>query len=164
VGLQFNRTFASRFAAKVGPSLPNGCTEWQGARLPRGYGQVATAGVGTQELAHRAIFAFERGPIPTGAVVMHECDNPRCVNSAHLRLGTHADNTQDMVAKRRHSWRNGQPWQKLSARDARTVRRLRAMEMPQQRIANLMGVSRPLISLLLAGHLAYANNRTEKSL
>jgi hypothetical protein len=37
-----------------------------------------------------------------GLVVMHTCDNPRCVNPKHLRLGTQALNTADRDAKDRH--------------------------------------------------------------
>ena len=61
-----------------------------------------------------------------------------------------------MIAKGRHGWRVKTPWQKLSTSDARLVKRLRAMEMTQQRIADLVGVSRPLISLLLGAKLQYA--------
>ena len=52
---------------------------------------------------HRVAWeAHNAEPIPEGMVVMHSCDNPACINPNHLSLGTHQDNTLDMVAKGRH--------------------------------------------------------------
>ena len=44
------------------------------------------------------------GLFPDGMIVRHDCDTPRCVNPAHLRLGTHKDNVRDMVNRRRAAW------------------------------------------------------------
>lgn len=51
---------------------------------------------------HRVAWeAHHAEPIPEGMVVMHTCDNPRCFNPEHLRLGTLKDNTRDMCSKGR---------------------------------------------------------------
>jgi hypothetical protein len=78
------------------------------------------------------------------------------VNVDHLFLGTAQENTDDMVSKGRHSWRNGTPWQKLNATDGERIRDLTRAGCTQQEIADWMGVSRPLISLVMAGKIKHS--------
>lgn len=75
-----------------------GCWEFQGSRTAKGHGQIAL-GNGSRRLigAHRAAWIVTYGEIPTGLVVRHKCDNPPCINPAHLELGTPRQNVQDAI-------------------------------------------------------------------
>ena len=80
----------------------NGCWVWRGARHAYGYGVVTVEALGLRNLlTHRVIWELQNGPIPDGLVVRHRCDNPPCCNPGHLELGTHADNTRDMIERHR---------------------------------------------------------------
>lgn len=95
----------SRFNKYTDRSVESGCWVWIGARSPAGYGRIRIASrdgaVGRQIYAHRWSYEHHTGPIPVGLLVMHACDNPPCVNPAHLSVGTHRDNAQDMLRKGR---------------------------------------------------------------
>lgn len=80
----------------------NGCWEWMGTRLPRGYGRTTIIKGGRQMYTHRLAWELTHGPIPDGLFVCHTCDNPPCCNLDHLWLGTIKDNNQDCTKKGRH--------------------------------------------------------------
>lgn len=75
------------------------CWLWTGFRDKGGYGRVGHEG--RSVLAHRFAYEIAVGPIPDGLDVLHSCDNPPCVNPAHLRAGTPSDNFADMVSRNR---------------------------------------------------------------
>ena len=69
-------------------------------RLVRGYPYISQANRDVR-LSRVVWEAHNAEPIPQGMVVMHSCDNPRCVNPHHLSVGTQRDNMRDCAAKRR---------------------------------------------------------------
>jgi len=92
----------------------NTCWEWHGGKDHDGYGRFKVEGKLWQ--AHRYSIVLD-GRDPIGKVVMHTCDNPSCVNPAHLQLGTQADNVKDMIAKGRYI----KPQSKLSIADIAAI-------------------------------------------
>jgi len=87
-----------RFWAKVTKLGPDDCWKWQGrCDSKMGYGNFDHPGVG--KLAHRYSWKLHHGNIGN-LCVLHECDNPPCVNPSHLFLGTKQDNNADCKAKR----------------------------------------------------------------
>ena len=99
------RPLDERFWEKVNRRGPGDCWEWLGGRSPAGYGRF-TVGSHTDNsrrrvIASRLSYELSFGAIPDGYLVCHTCDNPPCVNPAHLFLGDHKDNMQDALAKGR---------------------------------------------------------------
>ena len=94
--------FAERVPRRGGAGTARTCWKWHGAYLSNGYGQLHFRGRCVK--AHRVSYELHVGPIPTGLGVRHTCDNPFCVNPAHLLLGTQKQNTADMYDR-------GRAWQ-----------------------------------------------------
>jgi len=94
-------TISERFWMRVRKSL--GCWEWSGGLYGNKYGRfwVPRPAVPRSRLAHRVSWELEYGSIPRGMLVLHHCDNRKCVRPSHLFLGTYQDNVDDMDAKGR---------------------------------------------------------------
>lgn len=163
---------SQRFWSKVSRSNSDDCWLWMRACQGFGYGlfQVEGRSIG----AHRVAWQLAYGPIPDGLLVMHRCDNPRCVNPAHLQLGTYADNMADKARKGRcnaptgdRAWARKHPERvprgerhyaaRLTAAQVAEIRaRYAAGRISQQALADAYGVSRATITYIV-------NNKTWKA-
>jgi hypothetical protein len=149
-------TISARFKQKCGRSDGNGCIPWIGQITRNGYGVMRIGGAGSlRTTAHRVAWLLERGDLSPEILVLHRCDNPSCVNIDHLFIGSQQDNVNDMVSKNRHQWREMRPWQKLNFADDERIIDIRRAGKTHLEIADYFEVSRPLISLILAGNLQH---------
>jgi hypothetical protein len=124
--------------------LDTPCWEFQGAKDADGYGKIR---VGDEiERTHRVTFMLYHGPVESGLVVRHKCDNPPCCNPGHLEIGTHTENMQDMVDRGRH--KNNAI---LTAEDVVELRRLKLRGVSTASMAKRYGVSESTISAALGG-------------
>lgn len=151
---------AVRFWEKVVRRGPDDCWEWAASRHTKGYGQILD---GTLRKAHRVSWELANGPVPDGMFVCHTCDNPPCVNPAHLWLGTNAENIRDAFAKGRIDRRgqaNGR--RKLTVTQVQSIRERRATGERVMDLAREYGVNISTVVRITAGR-SWTNLRLERA-
>lgn len=115
-----------------------GCWNWSGAITKKSYGNVHY--MGRWWKAHRLFYTKYIAEIEAGDVIMHACDNPRCVNPDHLKAGSQRENIEDCIQKNRHALtKNGL---KITADQAAEIYRSTEADSV---LAKRYGVSRGLI-------------------
>ncbi len=102
IDLMAEVTYEDHFFPKV--NMKRGeCWEWQGSLNNRGYGVIKWQG--RPVLAHRFSYFYSHAKIVelfrSKEVIRHTCDNKRCVRPSHLISGTHIDNMQDEVVRKK---------------------------------------------------------------
>lgn len=146
---------AKRLANGVADAQEGQCWEWTRICNQHGYGQLRVAG--RMVYAHRLAYELGVGPIPEGLHVLHQCDNPRCINPAHLSVGTRSQNMKECSNRGRakipkpvkRGEDNGAS--KLREVDVRSIRRLLQQGNTQQSIADRFGVTQRTISDIKLG-------------
>jgi hypothetical protein len=125
------------------------CMEWKGAMNGDGYPACGVGGLFQSQALHREVFALVFGTRPE--VVMHTCDNPRCINPDHLKAGNSTLNITDRDAKGRQATgeRNGNV--KLTAAQVQEIRALHAAKISYLEIAARYGIARVTVWRVTAG-------------
>lgn len=128
------------------------CWEWgqvpggaKGRSKQRAYFSIA----GKKMMVTHIIWQLTRGEqVPAGQMVRHKCDNSICCNPEHLELGSHADNTDDMVSRDRHG---------LPSHVVRRIRVLLSRKRTHAEIAELYGIDRTVVTKI-AGDKAHTHD------
>jgi len=128
----------------------NGCHIWQGSFFKSGYPSIYYNGKNFR--GNRLVYDTYVGPIPVEYCVLHDCDNPACINPNHLTLGTHQDNMSDKVSKGRQykSTRDNHPNTKLTDNDCSFIyRKFQGDYGEIKALSKLWGVNRNTITQAL---------------
>lgn len=77
----------------------NGCWEWTGSKDGDGYGVIWTKETNNNQRAHRVSLRLHGVDVPKDKMVLHQCDNPSCVNPQHLTIGDNKQNQKEAVER-----------------------------------------------------------------
>jgi len=131
------------------------CWEWLGFIGKNGYGQFRLT-TKKNEFAHRASYFLFKGLIPNKMLVLHKCDNRKCVNPSHLFLGTYKDNIIDCIKKGRFIGGEKHYKAKLTTHSAHQIVYDYIINTPNQhQLAKNYNISVPVINRILNGGTHY---------
>ena len=130
------------------------CWEWMHGFDRGGYGQLRLIINGrVWRKASRIAYYFHYKSDPGDLLVLHKCDNRKCINPHHLFLGTHKENTDDMIAKGRMRTNRGEDCgrSKLTEADVRIIKGLLRDGHTQSQIAERFGISASAVGHIRQG-------------
>lgn len=150
----------ARFWAKVDKRGAEECWPWAGTIDPKGYGRISINNR-SRSATHISLEIADKPRPDDKPFALHRCDNPPCVNPAHLWWGTAGDNAKDAFEKGRNTRRADPDYSpgirtlpawagennkraRLTAEDAAEIRLLRG-KVRQRELAERFGVSETTI-------------------
>ena len=139
-----------RFMEKVskGEDDEKDCWLWTASTYRGGYGHFRKLVDGKWKMykAHRYAYEAFKGPLEAKLQVCHTCDNPSCVNPAHLFVGTAKENMQDMQKKGRKALSRNPEHKWLDRETVDAMRKDFEQGMRQAEISLKYGHSRAQVS------------------
>jgi endogenous inhibitor of DNA gyrase (YacG/DUF329 family) len=118
----------------------DGCWDWRTKVRQGEYPRMNHARSEPRISINRYAWTVNFGEIPEGLYVCHKCDNKRCSNPEHLFLGTHSDNTKDLIDKGRQVRGSTHGMSKLNENKVREIRRFLSLGVTMARLGKDYGV------------------------
>lgn len=129
---------------------PDGCWPWTGSRYDQGYGRIMADG--KRRKASRVVLALKLGrEIKPGLWALHTCDNPPCVNPAHLYEGTPKQNKEDERVRGRMAVGERHPRCKFTDEQVLEMRKMRTEGALLRVIADHFGASVAQVGQIASG-------------
>ena len=140
----FSKDVIDRFWSKVDIKSEDECWEWLGPLRGKGYGYIVIEHKKIK--ANRFSWIITNGLIPTEKLVLHNCDNSKCVNPNHLYIGSHSDNMRDRCS--RYNGMIGRT-NRFTEEKIQIIKLLYSKGITQRSIAERLGLSQSYISMLI---------------
>jgi hypothetical protein len=152
--LELDSQEEARFWAKVRVGPKTLCWPWDAKSITWGYGSWRVRKILFRSNRVAWILHHRKRP-PAGLDIRHSCHFKRCCNPWHLTPGTRKQNMQDSVRAGhtkgiRVGSKNGRAL--LDEVKVREIKERLRDDEPQKSIAESMGISRSMISLINTGH------------
>jgi len=170
-GVEINSDCLDRFIRGIKILDNASCWEWTRNTDEWGYGRMWFRDTASHEYKrcnvriHRISWIMaNQSSIPDGQLILHSCDNPKCGNPYHLRIGTAKDNMQDAMSRCRldhnlfgRSWKSTRGERnynsKLTENDVRKIRaEYSTGDVSQAELARAYGLSKQTICNVVRGH------------
>lgn len=128
----------------------SGCMEWQGAINKDGYAACNAYGLFKSQALHREVYRLHTGSVPE--VVMHSCDNRKCINPQHLVGGTPEANMLDKLVKGRQAKGVANGRAKLTPEQVIAIQQLwQKQECTHLDLGRMFGVSKATVGRVISG-------------
>ena len=136
----------TRFLKKILIDDKTGCWNWTASGRGVGYGCLKIEGKVVD--SHRVSWMLFQGNIPENMLVCHKCDNVFCINPDHLFLGTHQDNMDDKMSKKRNPDYAGErnPSAKLTSKQVIEIRNIEGLS--QRQIAKIYKITQTMVGYI----------------
>lgn len=129
----------------------SGCWEWVACLTHDGYGRLSSKELKRRIRSHRFSFYLHFGRLlKADEFVCHKCDNPLCVNPAHLYLGDAKDNCHDSMYRGTKAYKGAVGERnckaKLDEDKVRNIRQQMAAGAKAKELSKVYGVSTTVIN------------------
>ncbi len=141
----------TRFWSFVDRRGPDECWPWKGRCSPSGYALFIVSH--REQRASRVVYKISTGRDLGELLACHRCDNPACVNPAHIFPGTPTDNSQDAVRKGRQVRGVLSGKAVLDEAEVREIRRQVSSGEIQRVVAERFGIAQTTVSAIIRRRL-----------
>ena len=144
-----------RFWAKVDKRGDAECWPWLGGTKASGRGvfwECLGGNKGKFHAAPKVVVFLAPGTLPElNQGVLHSCDNPNCVNPAHLRYGTQKENINDAIVRGRY--KKPPARSKIDSTQAHEIRSAWILGVKGTALAELFGLTKQGVYEIINGNV-----------